>query len=99
MKESQKIRSRRETNESENLEKTNTLEIANATRFEEIATRIPFMPREIPFGGLIHPINVQQQQLLSKPGSALCRTTTRGFYSATCITKYVCTNCNSINRC
>ena len=68
-----KIRSRQETSKNENVEKTNTLEIANA-RFDEIAPRIPSLQSEIPFGGLIHPINVQQQQLLSKPGSALFAT-------------------------
>ena len=66
-----KIRSRRETNDSGNVEKMNTLDITNATRSDEIAPRIPSLQSEIPFGGVIHPINFQQQQLLSPPVPAL----------------------------
>ena len=66
-----KVRSRRETNDSGNVEKMNTLEITNATRSDEIAPRIPSLQSKIPFGDVIHPINFQQQQLLSPPVSAL----------------------------
>ena len=49
----------------------NTLEIANATRSDEIAPRIPSLQSEIPFGGVMHPISFQQRQLLSPPVPAL----------------------------